>query len=696
MTIESLNKELNELYKGIYCEKPFSDFLKLVQEKPTLFIRSSVEYLYDAFTYSMLKANEKNIWNGFGDKKNVLYGIETVINELYRNIKTFAKESSDNRLFLLYGPAGIGKTTIIKLLIRALEKYSNTDEGSLYKLVWSDKKGKKFSCYMRDNPLFIYPKEYREKFFAELGIEPSGRFLRGDLCPNCHKIKETIIREVGFNKLFDYIQPRRFTFSEAFSKGIAFIPEGELKKFSRTDLKEEIINFSISERGLEIKIWNLQNKWTNANRGLLHISELCKNEPQALNCLLTPIQDMEKNMGDFNILLDTVFFATTNTEDYDSFWGAETNAGLRGRILRTVITSLTNFKDEEKAYRKEIASYQLKSEKNEKHQMPHSLEMLALWSVATRLRQAQEQSYREDKLPKGLDGLAYKIVKLSNLEKALLYADVRNAKIDNHMYRQDVLNLIKEEFKDVEDREGLMGAPFRFAQDVISKAISMPDSSDHLSVFVLFNALEECIVEGKHKFLEKQKEPYEKYLKEVKGYYDNLVINEVTVAFGPKEEILKKEIGKYVENLVAFTKQTPPERYHGTLEQRLHSLEQDLLEFEEKRVNITKYGEKKEDFRTRVITTSEERYKLVTELVDKIKNNIESIKRGEVGLLLRALNSYGNESFKNYDEGIQEKITNAMGNMLSLDFDGSSYCFKCAKDTIKYVLTKLDQEEKKT
>src|SRR5262249_18268383 len=72
-------------------------------------------------------------WDGGRDK---LVGQEEVQARVYRILGNFVREGRVNKLILLHGPNGSAKSTFVSCLVRALEYYSATDDGALYRFNW--------------------------------------------------------------------------------------------------------------------------------------------------------------------------------------------------------------------------------------------------------------------------------------------------------------------------------------------------------------------------------------------------------------------------------------------------------------------------------------------------------------------------------------------------------------------------------
>jgi len=107
-----------------------------------------------------------------------LFGLEETLVKLVEEYFHAAARKLDvrKRILLLMGPVGGGKSTIVNLLKRGLERYSRTEEGALYGI-----KG----CPMHEEPLHLIPESLRPKFKEKYGIH-----IEGNLCPCCQLMVE--------------------------------------------------------------------------------------------------------------------------------------------------------------------------------------------------------------------------------------------------------------------------------------------------------------------------------------------------------------------------------------------------------------------------------------------------------------------------------------------------------------------------
>ncbi|MCL4399646.1 (d)CMP kinase [Candidatus Parvarchaeota archaeon] len=113
------------------------EFLEVSAKNPNLLF-NSMQRLYAAVDrYG--KTNGK--WNFIykqpnddrGDIKE-LFGLDSQIDELVTRIKVSTQDQDEgNKLLVLLGPAGSGKSEVIKTLASTMESYYNSDEGSMYR-----------------------------------------------------------------------------------------------------------------------------------------------------------------------------------------------------------------------------------------------------------------------------------------------------------------------------------------------------------------------------------------------------------------------------------------------------------------------------------------------------------------------------------------------------------------------------------
>jgi serine protein kinase len=124
---------------------------------------------------------------------------------------------------------GSAKSTIVRLLKKGLEEYSQLPEGAMYTFAWTnianDVEKEVFAlvndelpCPMREEPLHLIPAEQRDKLLSDLmrqSSDPSHRIqVEGDLCPACRQMTDPMRRYKGdWFKVMDH-GARRLVLSE--------------------------------------------------------------------------------------------------------------------------------------------------------------------------------------------------------------------------------------------------------------------------------------------------------------------------------------------------------------------------------------------------------------------------------------------------------------------------------------------------
>ena len=141
-----------------------------------------------------------------------------------------------------------------------------------------------------------------------------------------------------------------------------------------------------------------------------------------------------------------VIIGHTNFHEFNMFMGNESFEALRSRTTFIEMPLSVTFKEEQKIYDLTYANDTRHWDPNKKHLShvaPHSLELLSLVAVMTRLYQSKQNP------------------NLSLLQKALIYAGRADSGVDNNMAKT-----ILDEFEFVKPSEGTFGLDPRFIQNV--------------------------------------------------------------------------------------------------------------------------------------------------------------------------------------------------------------------------------------
>jgi serine protein kinase len=515
--IEDLSGSIKQRFVDNESIKSFPQFLQDVKSSPSKYLRNSAQYLQDVFhhygSYPVRDITGEEIprW-GLFDLQPV-FGQERAQNTIYSYINSFA-DNRVNKIVILHGPNGSAKTSLVASMMKGMEEYSKTSDGSVYTFNWifSDVGEKetnigfgksntsydcdtlafirpedvsfKLACSMKDNPILLIPVKERKKFLKSLGVKnPPKYLLEAELCQKCHEIYSKLAISYGgdWSKIVRHVQVERFYLSKRFRKGLISIdPQVNRDANSRPLNVEQSYRIPpvLSLSSMHEPFGDL----VDANRGVVEFSEIFKRSVEANKYLLTTAQWGTISLPSFTAYLDCVIFATDNQTQLSLFKRELDWPSFNGRFAYVRVPYNLKLSDETKTCSKLISDH-VKS-----IIAPHSTEILALWSILTRLRQS-------DKL------LASS---LTYVEKAMLYDKEEAPTSWKTKDKQVILKDLKEiatEYDEEQSRviaksvkdasyEGRSGASYRELETII---ISCANKQTHLSPTTIFKAIEEMI-----------------------------------------------------------------------------------------------------------------------------------------------------------------------------------------------------------
>lgn len=503
MDILSRIKKHREEEEKLMWRGTFAEYLEILKEKPY------VAQTAHSRVYNMIKdagieeVDGKKIYKFFSDE---IYGLEESIEKLVEEYFHSAAKRLDvrKRILLLMGPVSGGKSTIVTMLKRGLEKYSRTEAGAVYAIA---------DCPMHEDPLHLIPNHLRDDFYKEYGIR-----IEGNLSPlNMMRLEE----EYG-GRIEDVMVERIF-FSEDKRVGIGTFSPSDPKSQDIADLTGSIDFSTIAEYGSESdpRAYRFDGELNKANRGIMEFQEMLKCDEKFLWHLLSLTQEGNFKAGRFALIsADELIVAHTNESEYRSFISNKKNEALHSRMIVMKIPYNLKVSEEEKIYKKMIRESDIA---DDVHIAPHALRIAAIFTILTRLKEPKKQ---------GVD----------LLKKMKLY----DGQIVEGFNAQDVEEL-KNEYPD----EGMTGIDPRYVINRISSAIIRKEMTSINALDVL-----RSIKEGLDQHASITKEDRERYLDFIsiaRREYDEIAKKEVQKAFVYSyEESAKTLMENYLDNVEAF------------------------------------------------------------------------------------------------------------------------------------------------
>lgn len=502
MDILNKVKSYREEENRMKWEGTFAEYLEIVKERPEV-AQTPHSRVYNMIKSAGVKERDgRKMYEFFGEE---IFGLEEAIERLVEEYFHPAAKRLDvrKRILLLMGPVSGGKSTIVTMLKRGLEKYSRTDEGAVYAI-----KG----CPMHEDPLHLIPQHLREDFFHEYGIR-----IEGNLSP-----LNTMRLEKDYGGRVEDVMVERIFLSEDKRVGIGTFSPSDPKSQDIADLTGSIDFSTIAEYGSESdpRAYRFDGELNKANRGMMEFQEMLKCDEKFLWHLLSLTQEGNFKAGRFALIsADELIVAHTNESEYRSFISNKKNEALHSRIIVMPIPYNLRVSEEERIYEKMINQ----SDMAHVHIGSHALRVAAIFSVLTRLKESKKQ---------GMD----------LLKKMRLY-DGENVEGFNQL---DVEEL-KKEFP----TEGMEGIDPRYVINRISSAIIRKEVPSINALDVL-RSLKEGL--DQHPSIsDEDKEKYMNYISVARREYDEIAKKEVQKAFVYSyEESAKSLMNNYLDNVEAY------------------------------------------------------------------------------------------------------------------------------------------------
>jgi len=484
----------------------FADYFELVREDPGL-ARLAHARVYDMITSGGVE-EEPNGQRRYGFFADDIYGIEGALDQIAEYFHSAAQRLEvRKRILLLMGPVGGGKSTIVGLLKRGLERYTRSDEGAVYAIA---------GCPMHEEPLHLIPHELRPEVEREYGI-----YIEGELCPKCHWDLQH-----KYDGRAEDVPVERIVFSEKDRRGIGTFTPSDPKSQDISELVGGIDLATVGEVGSESdpRGYRFDGELNIANRGMMEFVEMLKVDERFLYILLTLSQEQNIKTGRFSMIYaDEVVVSHTNEHEYRSFVGNKKSEALQDRIILVKVPYNLRVSDEVRIYEKLLRQSNLKGV----HVAPHTLQTAATFAVLSRLEESKKAG-------------------MSLMKKLKLY----DGESVDGFTPKDV-----RELKDEATREGMDGISPRYVINRLSSAL-VKDDVTCINAIDALRSLRDGL--GQHTSITRdQQEHLLNLISEARREYDELAKREVQRAFVYAfDESAKTLLDNYLDNVEAYCNKT--------------------------------------------------------------------------------------------------------------------------------------------
>lgn len=726
----------------------FEEYLQTFLEAPRRQARSSAQYLRDVLDHFGAEDRETpggsvRRWLLFDlpfdadGRSHRIAGQEEVQAALYRALGTFVRSGRVNKLVLLHGPNGSAKSSLLSALVRGMEAYSRTPDGSLYRFHWvfpSERTLKgaglgfggrrpegeelasfahidgealdaRLSCPMKDHPLLLLPREERRKLLDD-ACRPTARegageadfvlsdyLVEGDLCQYCRQIHDALLGAYrgDWLKVLRHVQVERFYVSARYQQAAVTVEPQLSVDAGYRQVSVDRGPGALPPALQALTLFEPQGPLVAANRGIVEYADLLKRDTAYFKYLLGTSETGRVSLDHFLLQLDVVLLASSNEKQLSRFKEDPEFASFKGRLELVRVPYVRRASVEREIYDTQITAAAIG-----KHVAPHATEVAALWAVLTRLKRP---------IPDRYEGELREIVEdLAPLEKVRLFdtgaAPDRLPLSLAKVLRKHVPDLYRE--SDVyPSYEGRSGASAREIKTALLNAAQAKGARCLTPRAVLEELEALCRDKSVHEFLQQEMvdgyHDHEEFVRVAEAEYLDVLDEEIRDSMGMVSESQYREhFGRYL-SLVSHWVKGEKVRNRVTGDYSAPD-EQRMLEFEK----IVAPPEDRGTFRRGLIATVGA-YRLDhpdTKEIDYVaifpdlfrrlrehsyEERKQQLRRSKENVL-RYLSDDG--------AGLDEKARRQVEDTLKTLRERYGYCQHCAKDAILFLLRRRYEEER--
>ncbi len=396
----------------------FPEFTDLLGKSPRLVFRNIFQMFYDMmYSYVGEGVNEypddpESIDFVYYDTSRLFvegtdqpfFADRLFANRLISHVNTFRRGIRQNRIYILEGPHGCGKSTFLNNLLMKFEQYSKTEQGATYEIVWrldrkelgdggasdasnlicqlrnlADKScvgelpevkesifaqaGKEFlevPCPSHDNPFLLIPKAYRRDFFDELITDEQFKrklfkekqyewVFKDNPCTVCLSLYQTLLDTLDSpSKVYDMVFARRYLFDRRLGEGISVFNPGD--RISKThvlsnQLLQSQLNALLRDSN---RVPYMYSRYAKTNNGIYALMDIKSNNTERFANLHGIISEGVHKVEDIEEDVNSLFLALMNPEDKQNISDTQS---FSDRITNIKIPYVLDYNTEVKIFR---------------------------------------------------------------------------------------------------------------------------------------------------------------------------------------------------------------------------------------------------------------------------------------------------------------------------------------------------------
>ena len=442
--LSNLSKVTQEQFEEAKPVMTFRELLDKVIEDPYRYLPTASSYSERALLSYGVKSEKvlgkdtevyefaKSPWkSGLVNGIKGVIGQEGVLFNIVKKLREFQEHGRPNRIILVLGPKGNGKSVIFDTIFEALEKYSGTPEGARYTFSWffpqgsplrampplmskaeataydqrakrggghkPGAKGEVLPSNMNCHPLFLLPKEDRIKLIENLKAAGKLRdednfdyFIEGDLDVNSRSVFDALKKQYkgDLNKVYEHVVVESWQMEQQSGRGLAKIAPSRNRDAHLQQVSSDIdwgqLPRFVKQNGLTMIVGELPR----ANGGLFNMDDMGREvgDPGRYIYMLQTAETGKASItgnvpGSVEEQLDVILVASANPESLMKMAQEGQLGALRDRMDIVVSGHLREYEKEAQIYEPYIEN----AVKQGRTIGPHVLDTFALLMTMTRL-----------------------------------------------------------------------------------------------------------------------------------------------------------------------------------------------------------------------------------------------------------------------------------------------------------------------
>lgn len=372
----------------------------------------------------------------------------------------------------------------------------------------------------------------------------------GDLSKRNRQIFDALLMNYkgDYSQVFKHIRVERYHIDKRYSVGSATI-EPQLHvdaKLQQITMDRRLASLPPSLQSLNL--FSMNGEMVLANRGILEYSDLLKRPLDAFKYLLMTMETKSINLQGILTELDIFFIGSSNEVHFAAFKQHPDFNSFKGRFSFVKVPYLLDYKEEESIYFDQVSNITDKAKFE-----PHSIEVLCMWSVLTRMRHPQAKNYKDKKLGEICE-------KLTPLEKAIFISQNHLPEYLNSE-EQQILRLGKDELINEFENDPLYEGKFGISPREVKQSIYELSSEYSYITFIEIMDYLRDLSERKAEFdflnIGSQGDYHnpKKFLYLIEQYSLNIFDSEVRESLGLVDNRSYEDyISKYVTHINAYIK----------------------------------------------------------------------------------------------------------------------------------------------